>query len=387
VSFKGNYRERNYAEMFVNIDEHIANHENAFIWKGTAYISDIQKVLQRFLGEDRTKRALSIFNLKYNISNDETMADARFIKFAENLLTGHIGTASAKILISSVSKEDKISLPEVLKILEESKENIIVNKKLIETSNELTKITSQLKIANQELINKDIQKDEFLDTVTHELRTPITAIRAASEILHDDEDIPQEMQKQFLQNIISESDRLNRLIDKILDLEKFETGKQKIYLTKNNISKTIENTLESLNQLIKNKKITVNFNEKNEIKAFYDEERIVQVVTNLISNAIKFCAEVNGKIDIDIQEKETFIEVKIKNNGKSIHEDDFDAIFDKFYQARNQNIKKPIGSGLGLAICKKIIEHHKGKIWAENSNNNEAIFIFTLPNYNTTEAK
>jgi Na+/proline symporter/signal transduction histidine kinase len=385
VSFKGNYRERNYAEMFVDIDKYISNHEDAFIWKGTAYISDIQKVLERFLGEERTKRALSIFKLKYNVPKDEIMADAKFIKFAENLLTGHIGTASAKILISSVSKEDKISLTEVLRILEESKENIIVNKKLTETSNELTKISTQLKFANEKLINKDIQKDEFLDTVTHELRTPITAIRAASEILHDDDDIPEEIRKQFLQNIISESDRLNRLIDKILDLEKFETGKQKIYLSKNSISETISNTLESLNQLIKNNNISIDFFSSNDIKAFYDEERITQVIHNLMSNAIKFCSPTNGKIKINISENTDFVEIKIRNNGKSIEEEDFEAIFDKFYQSKNQNIKKPIGSGLGLAICKKIIEHHKGKIWAENSKNEGVIFIFTLPKYNTNE--
>ena len=386
VSFKGNYRERNYAEMFVDIDKYRTNHENAFIWKGTAYISDIQKVLQRFLGEERTKRALSIFNLKYNIDKDITTADARFIKFAENLLTGHIGTASAKILISSVVKEDEISLPEVLRILEESKENIIVNKKLTETSNELKKISEQLKNANQELINKDIQKDEFLDTVTHELRTPITAIRAASEILHDDQDIPEEIRKQFLQNIISESDRLNRLIDKILDLEKFETGKQKIYLSKKNISKTIENTLDSVKQLILNKKITVDFKDvSKEIKVFYDEERIIQVIHNLLSNAIKFCPETDGVITITIIEKEEFLEIKIHNNGKEIKPDDFEAIFDKFFQSRNQNVKKPIGSGLGLAICKQIIEHHKGRIWAENKGETGATFLFTLPIYNTIE--
>jgi Na+/proline symporter/signal transduction histidine kinase len=386
VSFKGNYRERNYAEMFVDIDKYITNHEDAFVWKGTAYISDIQKVLQRFLGEERTKRAMTIFNLKYNIDKNITTADARFIKFAENLLTGHIGTASAKILISSVVKEDKISLTEVLRILEESKENIIINKKLTDTSNELKKISIQLKNANQELVNKDIQKDEFLDTVTHELRTPITAIRAASEILHDDDDIPEELRKQFLLNIISESDRLNRLIDKILDLEKFETGKQKIYLSKNNISKTVEKTLLSLKQLIKNKKISIEFNEaSNEIKAFYDEERIIQVIHNLLSNAIKFSSETDGKISIKITEKKDVIEVRIHNNGKGIKEEDFEAIFDKFYQSRNQNVKKPIGSGLGLAICKQIIEHHKGKIWADNTEINGATFIFTLPNYNTTE--
>ncbi|SEF44857.1 sensor histidine kinase [Flavobacterium urumqiense] len=386
VSFKGNYRERNYAEMFVDIDKYITNHEDVFVWKGTAYISDIQKVLQRFLGEERTKRAMTIFNLKYNIDKNITTADARFIKFAENLLTGHIGTASAKILISSVVKEDKISLTEVLRILEESKENIIINKKLTDTSNELKKISTQLKNANQELVNKDIQKDEFLDTVTHELRTPITAIRAASEILHDDDDIPEELRKQFLQNIISESDRLNRLIDKILDLEKFETGKQKIYLSKNNISKTVEKTVLSLNQLIKNKKIRIEFDKASkEIKAFYDEERIIQVIYNLLSNAIKFSSETDGKINIRISEKKDVVEVRIHNNGKGIKEEDFEAIFDKFYQSRNQNVKKPIGSGLGLAICKQIIEHHKGKIWADNTEVNGATFIFTLPNYNTTE--
>jgi signal transduction histidine kinase len=80
----------------------------------------------------------------------------------------------------------------------------------------------------------------------------------------------------------------------------------------------------------------------------------------LLSNAIKFCSETNGKIAISILENETNIEVKIHNN-KIIKEEDA-AIFDKFYQSRNQNIKKPVGSGLGLAICKQIIEHHKGSI-------------------------
>ena len=386
VSFKGNYRERNYAEMFVDIDKYITNHENAYVWKGTAYITDIQKVLFRFLGEERTNRALTIFNIKYNIDNNSNTADARFVKFAENLLTGHIGTASAKILIASVVKEDKISLPEVLRILEESKENIIINKKLTDTSNELKQISEQLKNANLELISKDIQKDEFLDTVTHELRTPITAIRAASEILHDDDDIPEELRKQFLKNIISESDRLNRLIDKILDLEKFETGKQKIYLSKNDITTTIKKTLESLNQLIVNKKIEIDFkNTNSEIKAFYDEERIVQVVHNLLSNAIKFCSEIDGKISIAIEENDAHIAVTINNNGKMIKEQDAEPIFDKFYQSRNQNIKKPTGSGLGLAICKQIIEHHKGTIKALPNINDGATFLFTLPKYNTTE--
>ena len=308
VSFKGNYRERNYAEMFVDINKYISNHEDAFIWKGTAYRNDIEKVLIRFLGIERTKRAMNIFNVKYNVDITEELADARLIKFSENLLTGHIGTASARILISSVVKEEKITLPEVLKILEESKENIIINKKLTETSNELKEITAKLQEANISLITKDKQKDEFLDTVTHELRTPITAIRAASEILHDDDEIPDELKKQFLQNIISESDRLNRLIDKILDLEKFETGKQTIHPTKNNLVETIEKSIEPLQQLIKNKNISIYIESKNKVNAYYDEDRIFQVITNLVSNAIKFCPETEGLIMIQISEKEDAIQ-------------------------------------------------------------------------------
>ena len=88
---------------------------------------------------------------------------------------------------------------------------------------------------------------------------------------------------------------------------------------------------------------------------------------------------------ISIHENKQVIEVKIHNNGKGIKKEDLEVIFDKFYQSRNQNVKKPVGSGLGLAICKKIIEHHKGKIWAEDNVVDGATFTFTLPNYNTAE--
>jgi signal transduction histidine kinase/Na+/proline symporter len=384
VSFKGNYRERNYAEMFVDINKYISNHEDAFIWRGTAYRNDIEKVLIRFLGIERTKRAMNIFNVKYNVDITEELADARLIKFSENLLTGHIGTASARILISSVVKEEKITLPEVLKILEESKENIIINKKLTETSKELKEITAQLQEANISLMEKDQQKDEFLDTVTHELRTPITAIRAASEILHDDDDIPEELKKQFLQNIISESDRLNRLIDKILDLEKFETGKQTLHPAKNNLIETIEKSIEPLQQLIKNKNISIYIESKNKVMAFYDEDRIFQVITNLVSNAIKFCPDSEGLITLQVTDTDEFIQTRVIDNGKGVPHNDFEAIFEKFYQSINQNIKKPVGSGLGLAICKQIIEHHKGKIWVEPSIKGACI-VFTLPKNNNIE--
>jgi hypothetical protein len=128
VSFKGNYRERNYAEMFRILTNTLLIMRMHLYGKELLTSPIFRKCCNASLVR-REQNGLKIFNLKYNIDKNITTADARFIKFAENLLTGHIGTASAKILISSVIKEDKISLTEVLKILEESKENIIINKK------------------------------------------------------------------------------------------------------------------------------------------------------------------------------------------------------------------------------------------------------------------
>ena len=366
VSSKGNYRERNYAEIYVDINRYIQNHEGAYIWKGKANVSDIRRILVKFLGDKKTKQALKIFNLKYNIDDENDTADSRFIKFSENLLSGRIGTASAKILIEGVTKEDKISLPEVLKILEESKENITLNRKLTEQSRQLRRLSDDLRSANSSLIEKDKQKDDFLDSVTHELRTPITAIRAAGEILLDDDEIPTDIKKEFLNNIISESDRLNELINDILYLDKLESGTIKLNINKNNIIDTYHKALKPIYHLIQQKNIHHSeINLLNDNEFYYDEARIIQVFQNILGNAYKFTEE-SGMIQVKFQEKDNLLKIGIFNTGKKIPDEDIDLIFDKFYQSKHQNIRKPVGTGLGLAICKKIIDAHQGKIYAEN---------------------
>ncbi|MCQ9641578.1 ATP-binding protein [Chryseobacterium sp. WG14] len=367
VSTKGNYRERNFAELYVDIDKYIQNHENAFIWRGTAYISDIQNILERFLGKSKTEQALRIFNLKYNIDSNTETADSRFIKFSENLLAGRIGTASAKILIEGVTKEDKISLKEVLNILEESQENISLNKKLTEQSEELQKLSDDLRTANESLIVKDRQKDDFLDSVAHELRTPITAIRSAGEILADDDDIPFDIKQEFLNNIITESDRLSEIINDILYLDKLQHGEILLSIQESNIIETYKKALNPLLHLIQQKNI--HLSEVNLLNQFifeYDEARMIQLFQNIWGNALKFTDE-QGTIQTKLFEKENQLIISIFNTGKHIPEEDLEMIFDKFYQSKNQNILKPTGSGLGLAISKKIVQAHGGSIKAENS--------------------
>lgn len=380
LSFKGNYRERNYAEMFVDSKNYTSLQDNALVWKGEAYVADIKSVLTKFLGENRTQRALNIFFLKYKLPKDTQLADARLINFSEKLLTGTIGSASARILISSVVKEEEISLVEVLKILEESKEAIVSNRVLLEKSSQLTSLTNELKNANEELIHKDKQKDEFLDTVAHELKTPLTGIRAATELLLDeDDDMPPALKEQFLKNILQDSDRLSRLINNILDFEKLSSGREVLILKKNKIKSTIEKTLNSCINIAAKKEIIIETKDFSDIELDYDEDRILQVLTNLLSNAIKFCEAKKGFITIDCQALTGYVKVHIEDNGRGIPNEDFNYIFDKFYQSKNQNTIKLQGSGLGLAICKQIIEKHNGKIWAEKDKKTGASFAFMLP--------
>jgi Na+/proline symporter/signal transduction histidine kinase len=380
VLMKGNYRERNYAEMFVDSKNYTTLQDNALVWKGEAYVAEIRNVLIKFLGEERTERALNLFFRKYNLPLDTQMADARLINFSEKLLTGSIGSASAKILIASVVKEEEVSLVEVLKILEESKETIARNKLLRDKSNELTQLTNKLKVANIELIEKDKQKDEFLDTVAHELKTPITGIRATTEILMDDEaDMPSEVKTQFLKNMLQDSDRLSRLIHNILDFEKLSTGRSELNITKHNIRKTIKKTIDSLSHIAKKQNVEIVHSNKSDFYAEYDEDRIVQVLTNLLSNALKFIEPGKGKIIADYKYDEGYLNVSLKDNGKGIPDEDLPFVFDKFYQSKNQNTIKPEGSGLGLAISKQIIENHNGEIWVEKNQKSGVTFGFKLP--------
>lgn len=380
LTYKGNYRERNYAEMFVDSNNFTTLQDSALVWKGEAHVADIKNVLIRFLGEKRATRALKIFFTKYKLPQDTQLADARLINFSEKLLTGSIGSASAKILISSVVKEEQISLVEVLKILEESKENIVSNKVLLEKSNELSKLSSKLKDANEELLTKDKQKDEFLDTVAHELKTPITGIRAATELLMDEDDeMPKDIKAQFLKNILQDSDRLGRLIHNILDFEKLETGRLHLDMQYQDLQKTITKAISSISQIASKKEVKIINNNRHSFKTNYDEDRILQVLTNLLSNAIKFCNPKTGQIIVDLKLGNALVEISVSDNGKGIPEEDQDYIFDKFYQSKHQNTIKPEGSGLGLAITKQIVEKHNGKIWVKKDVKKGATFVFTIP--------
>ncbi|MCU0447788.1 MAG: ATP-binding protein [Microscillaceae bacterium] len=381
ITFKQTSVERNHAEIFVDIFDYDKSYESAVVWKGKAPMSDLIELLGDFLGEERTLKLLDEYTDKFKEDwRGMTRANANLINYAEKNLAGVIGTVSARKMIASSFEEDAITRRDVYEIFRESQELMTLNKLLNKQTQELEIISEELKSTNRQLKRADELKNEFISTVTHEMRTPITSIRAFSEILFDNPDLSNAEKQEFLNTIIKETNRMERLINQVLELEKFESGKQKMNFNLLSINEIASESVQAMRQMLQDRNIELirQFAPNlPEIKG--DKDRLMQVMINLLSNAIKFCPPEGGKIVINIQVIAQSLRVSVEDNGRGIKKELFDLIFEKFYQAENQNIRKPKGSGLGLAICKKIIQSHKGKIWVESEENQFTRFTFALP--------
>lgn len=368
------------AEMFVDVYKHSAMETSGSVaWKGTAYIPDLKTLLSNFIGYEQANKVLESYAAKHKIdlsASDKASAD--LVAFSERILAGTIGSASARIMVKSVVKEEELSIDEVLKILRESQMMKETNKELRRKSIELSNATEELRKANSQLKEIDEMKDEFLYTVTHELRTPLTSIRALSEIVYDNPDLPDEQRGHYLGAIIKETERLSHLITQVLNLEKYESGRASITPVALDFAELINETTDSAKPLIEEKSLKIEYKIQSFMPSYYgDKALLTQVFYNLLSNAIKYAKK---KIEVSIAYENGSYLIAITDDGEGIAKDLHELIFDKFFQAKNQTLKKPEGSGLGLAICKKIIEMHNGKIYVESENGSGASFKIELVN-------
>jgi len=379
-------KELNQAELFVDIFRYSGTFDSSVAWRGTAYFPDLHSLLSQFIGKRRTDAILERYARSNGIDWAKTpQVDSKLISYVERILTGIIGPSSARIMVSKVVQEETVDMKDVINILHESQEAIRLNKELQLKSQQLAKASDKLQAANAKLQEYSDLKNEFLYTVTHELRTPITSIRALSELLEDNPDLETEERETFVSNIIYEAERMSKLISNVLDLEKFESGSQQLERDRLDLHSLVQDEVTALKPLINGKNIRLEVEINNSLDfVFADGERIRQVITNIFGNAAKYCDQENGLIRVTAYRQNDYIKVNVSNNGTPIHAEDLDNIFDKFYQIRNQTRKKPTGHGLGLAICKNIIEMHNGRIAVEN---HEGLvrFSFSLPVYKSTE--
>jgi len=247
--------------------------------------------------------------------------------------------------------------------------------------------TSEFQQMYEELKRLDEAKDGFLSSVTHELRTPLTSIRSFAEILVDYPDEAAATRKGFYLIIKKESERLSRLIDDVLDLSKIRAGKIEWHLKKLHSASVIQEAIDGVNCLMLKKNLRLATDVEEGLPAFRaDEDRIIQVLTNLIGNAIKFTPR-GGEIRIAAkllagkrsEDRRDFIHISVSDTGIGISEEDLSRVFDDYSQCQDTLTEKSKGTGLGLPICKEIVSRHRGNIWVESEKGRGSTFHITLP--------
>ena len=225
----------------------------------------------------------------------------------------------------------------------------------------------------------EVTKDEFLAMITHELKTPLVPIQGYADILLGEHlGKINKNQKERLEVIKASSATLLQLISDLLDAQKLELGQLKIKMQMINIKQTIEKTVTAMMPQAITDEIELSYNVDADIYAYYDDERIGQVLTNLVKNAFKATSAKKGKVQILVEDMPNEIKISVKDNGIGLPKDSLDKIFRKFYQVDTSSTREKGGSGLGLSICKGIIETHGGKIWVESELGKGATFSFTL---------
>jgi Na+/proline symporter/nitrogen-specific signal transduction histidine kinase len=371
--------EKAQALLFVEPYTHATVDLGARLWRGRASGDALLELLRRFLGPNLADQAYARFWHERN-QEGKYASDADLLRFAERELAGAIGTASARAMVASVVDEEPLGVDEVLTILDETSQVIAYSRQLEQKSRALEKTSAELREANERLQELDRLKDEFLSTVTHELRTPLTSIRAFTEILRDHPELSAEKRNGYLDIVISESERLTRLINDVLDLAKIEAGRAEWHAEEFDLREVIEDAVKATAQLLEEKSIRLELDLPSlPAPVMADRDRLMQVMLNLLSNAAKFCDAGDGWIGVRLAAQNGKLLVSVRDNGPGVRLEDREIIFEKFRQGGDTLTGKPQGTGLGLPISRKIISHFGGRLWLEDAPGKGSQFAFTLP--------
>jgi PAS domain S-box-containing protein len=224
----------------------------------------------------------------------------------------------------------------------------------------------------------DRMKDEFISTVSHELRTPLTSIRGALGLLASG--ILGELSEKgenLLRIALSNSERLVRLINDILDLEKIQSGREPLDFRSVQIGEIVRQAIDGMQPVADSSGVQL-IHDAVQVDVTADPDRLLQVLTNLLSNAIKF-SPANSTVSVMLRPEDDGVTLSVIDHGRGIPDDKLEVIFGRFQQVDASDSRQKGGSGLGLAICRTIVEQHTGRIWAERNPVRGSTFRVYLP--------
>ena len=223
-------------------------------------------------------------------------------------------------------------------------------------------------------------KSDFIANVSHELRTPIAMLQGYSEAIIDGVVTTEEERNDMIRVIYDESQRMGRLVTDLLDLARMESGFMRLYKDDVPLVAVIERMTHKFDQAAKEKRVTLNYDSKisSELLVPLDEDRIEQVLTNLIDNAIRHTPE-QGAVTVSVVKEANFVKIQVSDTGQGIPQDDLPYVFERFYKADKARTRSKGGTGLGLAITKNIVEAHDGTISVDSIEQQGTTFTFYLP--------
>ena len=273
----------------------------------------------------------------------------------------------------------KLSKP-IIKISDEAKKladgNFDANFNASSDIYEINELADSLKYAKEELYKTETLKRDLMANVSHDLKTPLTMIKAYAEMVRDITYNNKEKMDENLNIIIDETDRLTLLVNDILDLSAVQSGNETLKKEKINLIELIKQIIKKFNILSEKENYQFIFNYTDDVIINADYKRIYQVIYNLINNAINYTGE-DKKVYINIIEEKRFYKVEIKDTGKGIKKEDLKHIWDKYYHSDKKHKRNNYGTGLGLSIVKNILQMHNYKYGVESSDKG-ATFYFEI---------
>jgi Na+/proline symporter/nitrogen-specific signal transduction histidine kinase len=364
--------ERLQGAQFVNVFQHSGTAKS---WSGgLARSEDLLIMSQRIMGAAEAQSLFAQAAKRQGIAGYLPEPTPEFLQELERALSGSVGAATAHAMISQIVGGTMVSVEDLMAVADETAQIMEYSSRLEAKTQEQARTARQLREANDKLTQISVQKDAFLSQISHELRTPMTSIRAFSEIMRDTDDLTDKELNKYSSIIHNEAVRLTRLLDDLLDLSVLENAQVVLNWQTGCLEEVLDRAVAASGVSEKAIKISRNpAKEKHELRS--DLDRLAQVFINLISNANKYCDAKDPVLRIRAKQVDGELLVDFVDNGSGIPTEKQPVIFEKFSRIAET---KAGGAGLGLAICREVMARLGGTI-TYLPGQNGAAFRVSLP--------